>query len=302
MIENKLNKLYKHKRKWASRNNLEAFRLYERDIPEYPFIIDIYGKHIVIHDKSDPIKDKTKAEHFDLTINAVKNLFPEFEIHLKRRMKQSGNEQYSKVYNKKEKVIIKESDLKFLIDFETYLDVGLFLDHRPIRKIISHEIQKDQKLLNLFCYTCSISVYAAKSGALTTNVDLNNNYLNWGKENFEINNINSNNHDFINESATEFIKNTSDTKYDIIFLDPPTFSNSKKMDSTFDVFRDQVDLINNTIKHLKKEGTLYFSNNYRNFKIDKEICNKYNVEDITFKTIPEDFKDKKIHKCFKITL
>lgn len=301
MIKNRLEKNLKKLKSWADRQKIEAYRLYDRDIPEYPFIVDVYKDRYVVHDKSDPIRDKDK-NHLPHVIDALKSLFQceDTQIVIKKRERQEGLKQYEKLDAKNETLIIRESQALLKVNLYDYLDTGLFLDHRPIRQKIFKTAQ-GKKFLNLFCYTGSVSVFAALGGARTTSVDMSQTYLRWAQDNFELNNIDLGRHSFVNANVLEWLGLHKDHRaYDLIFLDPPTFSNSKKMEDSFEVERDQNILVDNCMSMLNPGGILYFSNNKRKFKLSEEILSKYTVKDITEESIPQDFHDKKIHNCFEI--
>ncbi len=301
-IKNRIEKNYKHRAKWARREGLEAFRIYEKDIPEFPFIVDVYKDHAVIFEKRDNEIDAEKFDHFNFIISAVKDVLnlPEEKVVIKSRMKQKGATQYERLEERNEVMAVREYQAEFLVNLHDYLDTGLFLDHRPMRQVIYKEA-KGKKFLNLFSYTGAVSVMAALGGAShVTSVDISNTYQEWARKNFEHNKISMKEHNFIVQSALEYIEKAQ-TKFDLIFLDPPTFSNSKKMDDDFEVEEDQVALIKNCLRLLNPGGTLYFSNNKRKFKLDTEVLAMADVKDITASTIPLDFRDQKIHHCFKIT-
>ena len=301
-IQNRLEKNYKHRAKWAKREGFEAFRLYNKDIPEFPFIIDIYKDNAIIYEKRDEEIDAEKFDHFNFIISAVKYVLniPEEKVIIKSRKRQVGDTQYTKLEEKNELIVVKEYSSEFLVNLHDYLDTGLFLDHRPLRQIISKS-SSGKKVLNLFSYTGAISVAAAVGGASkVTSVDMSSTYQNWAKKNFEQNNIPLANHNFIVDSALEYLEKASQ-RFDIIILDPPTFSNSKGMEEDFEVEKDQMFLVKHCLRLLDPAGVLYFSNNKRKFKIDPAILELANVHDITPRTIPEDYKDTKVHMCFKIT-
>jgi len=301
-IQNRIEKNYKHRAKWARKEGIEAFRIYEKDIPEFPFIVDIYKDNAVIFEKRDDELDAGKFEHFNYIISAVKNILkiPEEKIIIKSRNKQKGNAQYERLDERGEFLPVKEYHAEFLVNLYDYLDTGLFLDHRPMRQVIFKEAHK-KKFLNLFSYTGSVSVMAALGGAThITSVDLSSTYQDWARRNFEHNKISLKEHNFIVQSALDYLQKAA-SKFDLIFLDPPTFSNSKKMDDDFEVEKDQVILVKNCLRLLTQDGVLYFSNNKRKFKLDPAILDLASVVDITDKTIPLDFRDHKIHHCFKIT-
>ena len=301
-IQNRLEKNYKHRAKWARREGFEAFRIYNKDIPEFPFIVDVYKDNAVIFEKRDEEIDAEKFDHFNFIISAVKNVLniPEEKVVIKSRKRQTGDTQYTKLEERNELIVIKEYKAEFLVNLHDYLDTGLFLDHRPLRQIIAKS-SEGKKVLNLFSYTGSISVAAAVGGASkVTSVDMSSTYQNWAKKNFEQNNIPLNQHNFIVDSALEYLEKASQ-RFDIIVLDPPTFSNSKNMEEDFEVEKDQVFLIKHCLRLLDPSGVLYFSNNKRKFKIDPAVLEMANVQEITPRTIPEDYKDSKAHMCFKIT-
>lgn len=300
MIKNRLEKNYKKLKTWADRAGIEAFRLYDRDIPEYPYIVDIYKDHFLIYDKSD-LRDKDK-NHLPHVIEALEGLFnaDESKIIIKKRERQEGLNQYEKIATKEETFVVKESQGLFKINLHDYLDTGLFLDHRPIRQKIFKTV-KDKNVLNLFCYTGSVSVFAALGGGRTTSVDMSQTYLRWAQENFELNKIDLNQHKFINANVLEWLhENRNSQDFDVIFLDPPTFSNSKKMQDAFEVEKDQDFLVDSCMSMLRPDGVLYFSNNKRKFKLNDTLSAKYKIRDISEESIPQDFHDKKIHVCFEI--
>lgn len=301
-IRNRIEKNFKHKSKWAKSNNIEAYRVYDRDIPDFPFIVDLYKDNIIVFDKSDDEIDQDKKHHLDFLLDSLIDLFkiPKDEIIIKQRFRRKDKDQYEKIESRNELIEVREGNTLFFVNLHDYLDTGLFLDHRPLRQIVLKEA-KGKKVLNLFSYTGSISVYAAMGGALSvTSVDLSHNYQDWAKKNFELNKLSIREHNFIVESALIYLPKC-EAKFDLIILDPPTFSNSKKMDTDFDVERDQEFIVNQCMRILNPNGVLYFSNNKRKFKLSPELSSKYNVVNITERTIPIDFHDKKIHHTFKIT-
>lgn len=308
MIKNRIEKNLKRLKPWVTQNKIEAYRIYDWDIPEYPFQIDLYGTTCLIHDKSIQTSERDQ-KHLLEAKQALQEIFGEStEVLMKKRFQQregDKSKQYEKLDQTGQRFEIGEGSLRFWVNVRDYIDTGLFLDHRPLRKMISQgSIHKAPgKFLNLFSYTCSLSVAAASAGLQTVSVDLSDKYLSWGKDNFRLNEIDPQKHIFIAQNAIEFLKNSPlEGEFDLIFLDPPTFSNSKKMSDDFEVERDQVELLKNTTRLLKPNGLLIFSNNKRTFKLVPEVLENYQVKDITLKTIPQDFQNKKIHQCFEIRL
>lgn len=303
-IRNRLEKNVRKLGSWAERLKIEAYRIYERDIPEYPFIVDRYKDHFLVYDRSDEIIDATaeKKEHLPELLAAIRELFgvSDDKIILKKRERQKGEAQYEKIAETSRYMTVREGDALFKVNLYDYLDTGLFLDHRLMRDKI-RALSKDKDVLNLFCYTGSVSVFAALGGARTVSVDMSSTYTKWAQENFALNEIPLAKHEFVTRNALEYLADLGISKrFDLIFLDPPTFSNSKKMESSFEVEREQVFLVDNCMRLLKPNGTLYFSNNKRSFRLDPSISDRYDVKDITAQTIPKDFRDGKIHRVYEI--
>lgn len=304
MIQNRLEKNSKKLQPWSQKNKIEAYRLYDRDIPEFPFIVDRYKNDFVVYDKSEMIDEE--KNHLPKLLDAIKTIFQTTDEHIiiKRRQRQKGLEQYEKLDDKNRKQVIVENGIRLFVNLHDYLDTGLFLDHRPMRYHFLKK-SKGQKFLNLFSYTSTVSVMAACSGATTYSVDMSKNYIEWAKQNFMLNLLDVDQHTFIEEDVLQFIEQAVSwpdfvKSFDTIFLDPPTFSNSKRMKTDFDVERDQVNLVRQVMKFLKPEGVLYFSMNKRDFKLSTELQSQFKIKDITASTIPVDFHDQKIHRCFEV--
>lgn len=295
--------------KWALHNNLTCYRLYTKDLAEFPFICDIYNEHVVVW-VFDRKKDDTqqKKETYITTIREClqKSLqCKESNIHLKFRSKQKGlTQQYSKLSSKEKTIIIEENNLKFELNLSDYLDVGIFLDHRKTRKF-SQQLVKNKSILNLFAYTGSFSVYAysAKASHITS-VDLNKNYIQWIEKNFNHNNFKKRVTDtFVNEDCFKFLTNSKYTqKFDVIICDPPTFSNSKKMNSTFSINEDYTKLLNLCLSKLNPKGIIIFSTNSKSFKLNQDsFSENLNFRNITNKMLPFDFKGKIPHQCWLLS-
>lgn len=301
MIQNRFEKNLKKLKSYLQRHQIEAYRLYDRDIPEVPYIVDVYKDHFVVYDKTDPIKDAGKNIYpeIELALQNILKAEPE-KIILKKRLRQEGSQQYQKLGQSKDFFVVRESQALFKVNLKDYLDTGLFLDHRPMRQKILKE-SAGKRVLNLFSYTGSVSVFAALGGGKVTSVDMSRTYMDWAQDNFELNQIDFSGHSFIVENALQWMhEKRNQPQFDIIFLDPPTFSNSKRMSQEFDVERDQGFLVDTAMSILKPEGVLYFSNNKRKFRLESRFFEEYRVTDLTEKSIPQDFHDQKIHSCFEI--
>ncbi len=300
IIKNRLLKNYKHKSKWAKKNKIEAYRLYDRDIPDFPFIADIYKDQAIIYFKGNP-KIDDKKNHYPIFLEALKevcSLSDEY-IYYKNRFIQDKENKYTKEDTDPIKFEVREGQYRFIVSLNKYLDSGLFLDHRPLRNILSTSHYKS--VLNLFCYTGSLSVCSARVDNQVTSVDLSNTYLEWAKDNFRINNLETDRHNFIRTDVFKYLEtNKNKVQYDLIILDPPTFSQSKAMENTLDIQKDHLEIVKNCMSMLKQDGKMYFSNNLRDFKLNETISEKYKVIDLTKRSIPEDFRDQKIHKLFEI--
>ena len=311
MFANRLKKNLKKMAKWAKQQDIHCYRVYDADLPEYAVAIDLYYADKLWVNVQEYEAPKTIEAHIaNERLAGVLAEIPRVlkidnsQVFLKIRRKQRNNEQYEKQADKANFHIIEEHNCKFLVNLEDHLDTGLFLDHRPLRLKIQQQA-KGKNFLSLFAYTGTATVHAAIGGALsTTTVGMSNTYLDWAKNNFELNNLSGDNKIIRADSASWLIEQaeqTEKTYYDLIFLDPPTFSNSKRLEDAFDIQIDHVSLISNALSLLSPTGTLYFSTNFRRFKLDKQALSDFIVEDITASTIPEDFsRTPRIHYCWKI--
>ncbi|MCW9012487.1 MAG: bifunctional 23S rRNA (guanine(2069)-N(7))-methyltransferase RlmK/23S rRNA (guanine(2445)-N(2))-methyltransferase RlmL [Gammaproteobacteria bacterium] len=307
MIANRLKKNLKHLKRWANRNGIECYRVYDADLPEFSAAVDIYDDWVHVQEYQAPSsidirKARQRLDHLVAVIPEVLGVERE-KVVVKTRRQQKGLAQYEKQASVGYQQTVNEGGLKFIVNLRDYLDTGLFLDHRDTREKV-REWSKGKRFLNLFAYTGSVSVYAAAGGAVsTTTVDMSNTYLNWAKQNFELNGFTQSIHQFVKADCIQWLKTQQESaaRYDLIFLDPPTFSNSKTMETVFDVQKDHVDLIKLALGLLDNKGTLVFSNNFRKFKLDPWVTRTYDVEEISKHTIPEDFKrNQKIHRCWII--
>lgn len=299
-FKNRLRKNARHVRKMGKRTGTDCFRIFDRDIKEYPFAIDYYaGRFLVQHFSYQG--DEVTLEEENEIYEALYTLFNAQKEHIfwRNRIRRKKTEQYEKIGDKGDFFIAREYGAQFRINLEDYLDAGLFLDHRETRQMVAR-LSPGKKLLNLFAYTCSFSVHAALLGAAgSKSVDLSNTYTEWGKENFKLNQIDLKKHTIIRADCLTFL-NEEKEKYDLIVIDPPTLSRSKKMEGLFDIQADHVELLTKALRLLASGGILFFSTNSREFKLDTEAFPEWKIEDITAKTIPEDFHNQKIHQCWRI--
>lgn len=303
---NRLGKNIQHRRKWAKRQGLDAWRMYDRDVPQYPFAVDIYGEHIHLqeYDTGWLMHPRDYEAWLAEVIEAVVFVtgLPEENIHVKRRTRQKGKEQYDKTGKEGEDFVVYEHGRAFWVNLDKYLDTGLFLDHRPTRQKVG-QIASGKRFLNLFAYTGSFSVYAASAGAVySETVDLSNTYLDWAKRNFALNQLDMSKHHIVRADVFQYLQTAEAEQkcFDLIVMDPPSFSNSKKMLDILDIQRDHVRLIDAAMRLLAREGILFFSNNLRSFELDHLLEQRYQVRNITKQSIPEDFRNAKIHQCWEI--
>ncbi len=305
MVFNRLQKNLSRLKPLMAAEQVSSFRIYDADMPEYSAAIDFYeGKYVHLQEYAPPASidpeeaQKRLQELIDATERATE--VDRELIFVKQRKEQKGLSQYEKLANRGKFYVIREHELMFFANFSDYLDTGIFLDHRPVRNMIQ-QVAKNKRFLNLFCYTATATVNAAKGGALsTTSVDASATYLDWAIKNMEMNGFDQMNHFYYKDDCINWLRNTHDM-YDLIFCDPPTFSNSKTR-RTFDVDRDQRALIHQAMRHLNQDGTLIFSTNFRKFSLHPELKEAYDIQDITAQTIGEDFaRNPKIHFCFLIT-
>ena len=307
MFENRLLKNYKHRLKQAKRLNVSCWRLYDHDLPEFPVCVEFYEDYIYIaeYNRRHALTDEEHEIWFNETKRIIADMtgVPTDKMYVKLRKRMSHREgQYEKEAVTESKIItVQENGLQFLVNLTDYLDTGLFLDHRVTRQMVQTEA-KDTHFLNLFSYTSSFSVYAAKAGAKSvTSVDLSKTYLSWSEENFKLNQIApSSAYQFIHADVKQYLKTLPINYYELVVMDPPTFSNSKRMKDILDIQRDHVELINDMLKAMKPGGILYFSTNFTQFIIDAEQIKSTQIKDITKATTPFDFEGRLKRWCYKI--
>jgi len=322
MFRNRLTKVYRHLGKQAKHLGVSCYRLYDHDLPEFPFCIEIYGDKLYVSEYKRR-HGMTEEEHegwMEESISVMSEVLTvtKKNIYLKLRQRKPGRlGQYQRVgpppnlpsrgrLNEdsplsENEIIVEESELKFIVNLSDYLDTGLFLDHRITRQML-REQSKRKKVLNLFAYTGSFSVYAAAGGASeVVTIDLSKTYLQWAEKNMKINNFtDSAKYRYVQTDVLQWLRTIPAGYFDLIVMDPPTFSNSQRMKDFLDIQRDHVQLINDCLKGLKEGGLLYFSTNYRKFELVKEKIKAVNIKDITRVTTPFDFEGRLGRYCYLI--
>jgi len=309
-FKNRLQKNLKQRRKWAAREGIDCYRVYDADLPDYAAAIDVYGngpgeQWVCIFEYEAPkkieqatVKRRTRELR---TITEDVLAVDESRLFYKSRARQRGDSQYEKLADESRFHLVTEGACKLRVNFSDYLDTGLFLDHRPIRQLLAQQA-RGKSFLNLFAYTGAATVHAAMGGAESSlSIDLSNTYLNWAKRNLQFNKLDESKHRLLRADCLQWLNQEHTERFDLVFLDPPTFSNSKKMDTVLDVQRDHGHMIERCMKLMAPGGTLYFSTNLRSFKLDEQLNNRYDLTDISQRTIPEDFQRRgNIHYCYQI--
>lgn len=304
---NRLHKNARHWGKWARRQSVTCYRVYDRDIPEFPLAVDVYHDHA--HLQEFDTGWKMLDDEYALWVDAVRKHaaqaldLPLQNISYKLRARQRGESQYEKTGAAGNDFTVEEGGLRFIVNLEAYLDTGLFLDHRITRNMV-RERAAGKRFLNLFAYTGSFTVYAAAGGASeSVTVDMSNTYQDWSKRNFALNGMDLERHKLVRADVFAYLDQAvaEGEKFDLIVMDPPSFSNSKKMQGVLDVQRDHPRLINACLQLLMPGGELFFSTNLRSFKLEPSELKSDRIQDISVRTVPEDFRNKKIHYCWLVS-
>jgi 23S rRNA (cytosine1962-C5)-methyltransferase len=306
MFRNRLVKVYKHLYKQAQRQQITCYRVYDHDLPEFPLCVDVYEQKVQVTEyrRNHGMDDDTYEDWLYESLEVIKEVLgvKAADIHLKqRKRKQDRQDQYEKLDTQAGFFTVQEAGLKFWVNLTDYLDTGLFTDHRLTRAMVREEAS-GRNVLNLFCYTGSFSVYAAAGKAtMVDSIDLSNTYIDWAKRNMELNEFyKPDRHRFIKADVLQYIDNLPRNHYELVVLDPPTFSNSKMMKDFFDVQQHHAPLVNQILEKMKPGGILYFSNNYTKFVLDTEAIRASQIKDITRATTPFDYEKKLKRPCFKI--
>lgn len=305
-FEARLTKRARHLRRWPDRG-IFCYRLYERDCPDVPVVVDRYEDHAHIFELERG-HSRTIVQHADWCEQVAKRTarvleIPDSNVHMKDRPRQRGLGQHERVADEHFTMVAREGGLKFEVNLTDYADTGLFLDHRVTRGMV-RDMAAGKQILNLFCYTGSFSVYgAAGNASSTTSVDLSNTYLEWTKRNFTLNNLDSPRQNLVRSDVLAFLReHAAGEHYDLAVIDPPTFSNSKMTEGDFEVQSAHVELILRTAALMTSGSTIFFSNNFRQFKLDEAAITQagLRVREISNRTVPEDFRNERIHRCWKI--
>lgn len=305
MFGNRLRKNARHRRKWARRTGVSCYRLYDRDIPELPFAVDWYEGRLHIAEFVRP-HDRSPAEHavwVDAMAEAAAQTLevaPD-QVYLKRRDRQRGDAQYDRFADRGQRLVVNEGGHQFLVNLSDYLDTGLFLDHRQTRAMIG-EAAAGKRVANLFAYTGSFTVYAAAAGAReTVTVDLSTTYLDWTRDNMALNGLRGPAHTLVRADARRWLDEGAEHGpcFDIIVVDPPTFSNSKRMDGVLDVRRDHPWLIGDALAMLRPGGFVLFSTNARKFRLDRRGLEHARFTELTDRTTPPDFP-RRPHRVWRV--
>ncbi|MGV3485624.1 MAG: class I SAM-dependent methyltransferase [Planctomycetaceae bacterium] len=301
----RLDKLAKHLRRYPTKQGITCYRIYERDIPEIPLIVDRYEDHLHLTEYSTPYQ-RTASQHarwLDLMSKTARETLgvEPSKVFFKRRHRQVGSRQHEHVADEKYEIEAREGGLRFIVNLSDYIDTGLFLDHRITRSMV-RDIAAGKRFLNLFAYTGAFTVYAAAGGAReTTTVDWSHTYLQWAKRNMVLNGFDQPVHQFVRESAVDFVYNhPRQPTYDLAVVDPPTFSNSKRTESLWDVQRDSLPLLQQLLLLMNPGGIIYFSNNFRGFKMDASALAATQVHEISNQTVPPNYRNRRIHRCWRI--
>jgi len=310
MFENRLQKVFRHRSKQARRQQVSCYRLYDNDLTEFPFCIELYENRIYLAEYLKRNREGEEESAHEAWLDACAVVIckvtgvPGDQVYIKERKKKANRQdQYERTATKEEFFTVEENGLKFLVNLSDYLDTGLFLDHRITRQMVREE-SAGKRVLNLFAYTGSFSVYAAVGAATSvTTVDLSKTYLEWAEDNFAINRLKGKDrYHFIHADVKQYLKTLRPGSFDLAVMDPPTFSNSKRMKDFLDIQRDHPELINDVLAALSPGGRIYFSTNFTRFEIEPEKIKASNIKNITGATTPFDFEGKLKRWCYRIEL
>ncbi|MBC7946433.1 MAG: class I SAM-dependent methyltransferase [Chitinophagaceae bacterium] len=308
MFQNRLTKVYRHIGKQARRMGVTCYRVYDHDLPEFPLCIEVYEEngYVAEYKRRHGMTEDEHDSWMERCIEIISEVMTlnKANIFLKLRQRKPGRlGQYQKSGEEKHEFVVTEAGLKFRVNLSDYLDTGLFLDHRVTRQMV-REGSKGKHILNLFAYTGSFSVYAAAGDAQeVVTVDLSKTYLDWSEQNLKLNAFDDpQKYKIVHADVLQWLPSVPAQSFDMIIMDPPTFSNSKRMKDFLDIQQDHVGLINQCMRILSPGGVLYFSTNYRKFELEKEKINAAEIKDITKSTTPFDFEGRLTRVCYRMVL
>jgi len=300
---NRLSKNLRKLFKWAKREKIACLRVYDRDLPEFNLSVDLYGKWVHVQEYAPPsqVDKNLAAKRFKLALALIREVLmvPRERVFIKTRRRQKGKSQYQKQGRQQQMHVVREEDCYLLINFKDYLDTGLFLDHRPLRKRIGR-LAAGKRFLNLYSYTGAATIHAAIGKAVsTTSVDLSAAYLRWCRLNLALNGFGGPAHEIIQADCLTWLAENRN-QYDLVLVDPPTFSNTKKKNRSFDIQNDHTRLLQLVMPRVAPGGLLFFSTNFRRFQLAPDFSEKFKFKDISPATIPPDFKrNSRVHKCWQ---
>jgi len=305
MFRNRLQKVWRHVAKLAKRQGVTCYRIYDHDLPEFPFCIELYEDNVYLaeYQRRHGMSEEDHAAWLESCVPVISGILevPDEQIYFRERRRKAGRlDQYEKLGSGQEFFLVREAGLSFRVNLTDYLDTGLFLDHRITRGMVREEASS-RRVLNLFCYTGSFSVYAAAGGASSVDsVDLSKTYLGWAEANMALNGFAGASRRFIHADVLQWLDEAPAGWYDLVVMDPPTFSNSKRMKDFLDIQRDHAELINKALRAMAPGGVLFFSTNYRKFVLEGDRIMAASVKDITKATTPFDFQGKLFRWCFRL--
>ena len=305
LFHNRLAKRARHLRRWPGKRGITCFRIYDRDIPEIPLTVDRYEDYLHLVEFERP-HSRSRAEHADWLDLMMKTAATTLgiawtHVFLKRKIPQRGKSQHPQLDDQRHEISVQEGGLRFLVNLSDYIDTGLFLDHRVTRSLVQ-QASPGTRFLNLFGYTGAFTVYAASGGAVeTTTVDLSPTYLDWSRRNLKLNGFDTPQHTLVRADALEYVRGLRpEPTFDLAVVDPPTFSNSKRTASDWSIQRNYAELLNGVLRAMRPGSTVFFSTNFRRFKFDVESIAPAQAIEISKQTVPEDYRNRRIHRCWKI--
>lgn len=302
ILANRVKKMYSHLRKRFAKQNIDCYRLYDWDIPEVRAVVDYYKGHLVI---GEYVRKQTPPQWLPTMAKAVSECLdiPMENVHVKeRRTSTSQAPRYRRLNKKDERFIVNERDLKFLVNLNDFLDTGLYSDHRDTREMVK-KMSSGKPFLNLFCYTGAFTCAALKGGAkFTVSVDRSATYLEWAKENLQLNDFMGIKNYLVHSDVFQYLERAKkkNEKFPLIVVDPPSFFRLRKSQAAFDISEDHPELLKAVLEVAAPKATIFFSTNHQRFESKMDALNVSSIKEITKQTVPEDYRNKQIHRCWQI--